>query len=313
MPGAASAHPRRVVDLLEDLGALSKIRRAGLRVALDQVSPAGTEATAELLDRLKVRVVGPGNKLQGGVFPHAPEPTADNLRAFGPRVRRHGADMGFAQDPDCDRLAIVDERGRYIGEEYTLVLAARALGELGGLRRGANIAVNLSTSRMIDDVAARFGARVVRTPVGEANVVAGMREGGSVIGGEGNGGVIWAGVTYIRDSLSAIGLALALRALGKKPLSALVGEMPSYAIVKRKVDLARKEDAAPAVRALGKAFADQKVDVQDGVRIDWLDRGAWVHVRASNTEPIMRLIAEAPDAAQANALLDQAAKVIARG
>src|ERR1043165_2959193 len=161
---------------------------------------------------------------------------------------------------------------------------------------------------MIDDIAARHGARVVRTPVGEANVVEAMKRekvagADVVLGGEGNGGVIWPRVTYVRDSLSAMALVLSLMARTGRRVSELVADLPRYAIEKRKVDLARKEDAAPAVAKVGAAYRDQRIDTQDGVRVDWTTGAragkAWLHVRASNTEPIMRLIPEAPSAPEA--------------
>jgi phosphomannomutase len=150
--------------------------------------------------------------------------------------------------------------------------------------------------------------------VGEANVVAAMKQRRTpCIGGEGNGGVIWPRVSYVRDSLGAMALVTALLARHRRPLSSLVAEMPTYAIEKRKVDLSAKEAAAPAVAALARAYASETIDTQDGIRIDWPARRAWLHVRASNTEPIMRLIAEAPDRAQAQGILDDAARVIAGG
>jgi phosphomannomutase len=310
-PGIGSVHPTLVAALLKDLGILKTIKNAKLAVALDRVGPAGDLETHHLLESLGTRAVGPRPDLSAGLFPHTPEPTADNLKAFGPIIRKHKADVGFAQDPDCDRLALVDESGTYIGEEYTLALAARAMGELGLLNKRSTIAVNLSTSRMIDDVAARFGAKVLRTPVGEANVVAAMKQHDCALGGEGNGGVIWPEVTYIRDSLGAMALVLALMARTGMTLSALTRDTPSYAIIKRKVDLARQSDAKPAVDKLAKHYRHERVDTQDGVRIDFAARSAWVHVRASNTEPIMRLIAEAPTPAQATGLLDEVAAVIA--
>lgn len=188
------------------------------------------------------------------------------------------------------------------------------------------LVTNLSTSRMLNDVAARYGARVVRTPVGEAHVVAAMKrlaqEGSTVVcGGEGNGGVIWPRVAYVRDSLSAMGLVLWLMNDGggtgrKRRLSELVAGVPAYAIVKRKVELAQRGDADAAVEAIARAYADQRVDRQDGAWVDFASGPragrAWLHVRASNTEPIMRLIAEAPTEGEAGALLDDAARVIAR-
>jgi phosphomannomutase len=173
---------------------------------------------------------------------------------------------------------------------------------------------NLSTSRMLDDVAAAHGARVVRTPVGEANVVQAMKELGDqcLVGGEGNGGVIWPRVTYVRDSLSAMGLVLALIQSRGQPLSKIVDAMPAYAIRKRKVNVKGPEDAQRAVAAVAAMFqkAGATVDRRDGAWVDLVSRRAWLHVRPSNTEPIVRLIAEAPAAREADALLDQAHSAI---
>lgn len=307
---AGAAHAERVVELARGLGVISTLRKRRPLAVIDSVGGAGTAAGPELLSRLGCRPHAMYERV--GVFPHVPEPTAQNLTGLCRAVKKHGAAMGFAQDPDADRLAIVDERGRYIGEEYTLVLACRALLEFGGLRRGGSVAVNLSTSRMIDDLCASHKVRVLRTPVGEANVVEAMKRERCAFGGEGNGGVIWPSVTYIRDSLGAMALVLALVARTGRTLSQLVGEMPAYAIEKRKVDLARKEDARPAVEKIAAAYKGERVDLQDGVRVDFASRSAWVHVRASNTEPIMRLIAEAPDGEQARGLVDEVAGVIAR-
>jgi phosphomannomutase len=247
-----------------------------------------------------------------GVFPHAPEPTLENLSAAGglcDAVRGLGACAGFAQDPDADRLAIIDERGRYIGEEYTLALAAEAvLGAMGPDARGRAVCTNLSTSRMLDDVAARHGARVIRTAVGEANVVEAMKASGAVIGGEGNGGVIWPEITFVRDSLSAMALVMGLVARSGRTIGDLVASMPQYAIVKRKADLSRKSDADPALDAIAQRYASASIDRQDGVRVDFADR--WVHVRPSNTEPILRLIAEAPTQSEAQSLLEDVEGIV---
>jgi phosphomannomutase len=306
---ALVTHVQNVGQRLQDLGAIKPIQRLKARVLLDSVNASGRLGAPLLLDALKCQLTHLGAD-DSGIFPHVPEPTRDNLRSVATKARAAKAHVTFAQDPDADRLAILDERGRYIGEEYTLVLCTMALVELGLIGKGSLLAVNLSTSRMIEDVAARVGAKVLRTAVGEANVVDAMKANRCVLGGEGNGGVIWPDITYIRDSLGAMGLVLALMAHTKASISQLVATIPSYAIVKRKVDLPSKDRARTAVDALAKAFATQRVDRQDGVWIAFDDRRAWLHVRASNTEPIMRLIAEAPTASVANALLDEAAKVI---
>ncbi|MEM9066442.1 MAG: phosphoglucosamine mutase [Planctomycetota bacterium] len=320
---AAMTHARHVAALARELGG----DPAGMRVVVDSVNCSGAQAAGGLLGLLGCRVVqlaGDGS----GVFPHVPEPTETNLSVEGglmEAVPGLKAQIGFAQDPDADRLALIDETGAYVGEEYTLALAAESvLSATGEKANGAVLAANLSTSRMIDDVSAKYGAGVVRTAVGEANVVEGLLGAGraAVLGGEGNGGVIWPGATYVRDSLSAMALVLSLMSRTGKPLSELAAAIPSYAIVKTKAPLASKADAEPAVAAVASAFADQRTDTADGVRVDWdeLPSGfgsgggaGWVHVRASNTEPIMRVIAEAPTEAQARGIVEAAERVIAGG
>ncbi|HZW05895.1 MAG TPA: hypothetical protein VFF65_02135, partial [Phycisphaerales bacterium] len=259
-------HPAMVLGIVKDLGVLAAIKKARLHVALDSVTSSGLWSALLLLDELGVKTSGVNDaaKLADGLFPHTPEPTRDNLVGLSRFVKKAKGrvDVGFAQDPDGDRLAVVDEQGTYIGEEYTLVLAAMAMGELGLLKKGQVLAVNLSTSRMIEDVAGWYGCHVVRTAVGEANVVEGMRANRSPIGGEGNGGVIWPRVTYVRDSLSAMAMVLALMGRTGRPLSALVDGLPRYAIEKRKVDLASRELAEPALKSLREAYAGERVDVQ---------------------------------------------------
>jgi phosphomannomutase len=280
-----AVHAQRVLQHV-DIGA---IRKKKLKVVLDSVHGAGGPETRALLEPLGVELVHLWGEPTGR-FPHTPEPTEANLRDLAAAVREHGADVGFAQDPDADRVAIVDENGRYIGEEYSLVLAALHVLGRSGAQRGLTLAANLSTSRMIDDVAAPFGATVLRTPVGEANVAAVMQQHRSIMGGEGNGGVILPQVCFVRDSLAGIALVLDLLAARAQPLSAIVDSVARYAIVKDKLDL-KPGMADGLADRLARQFAQQKVDRQDGVRIDWPDR--WVHVRPSNTEPILRIIAEA--------------------
>ena len=279
-------------DLVADLVDVELIRRAKLRAVVDSVHGAGGEEAAALLDHLGVQRVHLYRQPTGD-FPHVPEPTRENLTDLCDAVARESAHVGFAQDPDADRLAIVDEAGRYIGEEYTLALCA-----LHKLKAGDTAVANLSTSRMLDDLADAVGARVVRTPVGEANVAQGMRDHRSDLGGEGNVGIIWRPVSQVRDSLIGMAFVLEMLAHRQAPLSQLVREIPAYAIVKDKLELPRRELADPALQWVAQHHADQTVDTQDGVRVDWPDR--WVHVRPSNTEPILRIIAEAatPDAAR---------------
>ncbi len=294
-------HVKSVLDRVDVLGIASKHHK----VVLDSVNGAGCVATATLLSKLGCQVVHI-NATPDGKFPHAPEPTAENLTQLADEVKRQKAACGFAQDPDADRLAIIDENGKYIGEEYSLALCAKWIMSK---KSGVVTAANLSTSRMLDDIAAAAGGRVVRTPVGEANVVQAMLKEGSIIGGEGNGGVIDPRIVPGRDSLVGMAYVLSLMTQSGKTLSQLVAEIPKYEIVKTKFEC-RREDAERAVAALKKEFANEKIDTQDGIRIDWAN--AWVHARPSNTEPIMRIIAEAPDRAEAEKYISQVRAVVDR-
>jgi phosphomannomutase len=278
-------HVKKVLNYVDVLGISTK----RFKVVLDSVNGAGCVATATMLSKLGCQIVHLNNT-PDGQFPHPPEPTAENLKGLADEVRRQRASVGFAQDPDADRLAIVDEHGTYIGEEYSLALCAKWL-----LSKKPGVTVtNLSSSRMLEDIAAANGSRVVRTPVGEANVIDAMLRENATIGGEGNGGVIDPRIVPGRDSLVGMAYVLQLMAATGKSISALVDEIPRYQIVKTKFECPRA-DADRAVAALKKAFASEKVDVQDGIRIDWPEARAWIHARPSNTEPIMRVIAEAPE------------------
>lgn len=289
-PAGDKHHVDRTLELVD----VELIRSANLTVTVDSVHGAGGDEARHLLHALYVKL----HHLYAeptGDFPHTPEPTKENLVELSEQTAKLGADVGFAQDPDADRLAIVDETGSYIGEEYTLALCA--LHKLG---QGESVAANLSTSRMVDDIAANVGGTVIRTPVGEANVTQGMRDSGCTLGGEGNGGIIDNRVSQVRDSIIGMAYILELIASRKQRLSEIVKDIPAYAIVKDKADVdpAVLETMPEKMQA---AFADQKIDLQDGVRIDWPDK--WVHVRPSNTEPIIRVIAEASDEALAKELV----------
>jgi phosphomannomutase len=276
-------HVRRVLEHVDSLGISSK----RFKVVLDSVNGAGCIATATLLNKLGCQLIHL-NGVPNGQFAHEPEPTEKNLTTLADEVRRQRAHVGFAQDPDADRLAVVDENGTYIGEEYSLALAARLILSK---KKGAIAVTNLSSSRMLDDIAAKYDGHVIRTAVGEANVIQAMLDHGAVIGGEGNGGVIDPRIVPGRDSLVGIAYVLQLMTSTGKTISQLVKELPRYEIVKTKFEC-RREDANRAVEAIKARFASERLDTQDGIRIDWHD--AWVHARPSNTEPIMRIIAEAP-------------------
>jgi phosphomannomutase len=285
------------------------IRRRRFRVALDTVRGAGGAVMPELLERLGCRVAAI-NLATDGRFPRPPEPLPEHLKALGALVRRHKADLGIAVDPDVDRLAVVDERGRAIGEDYTLAFAVRAIlgGRAEGRRGGKRTVVcNLSTSLVVEDAARDCGATVVRAPVGEAHVARKILELKAPIGGEGNGGVMYPALHVGRDAPVAAALVLALLARERRSVSELVAAAPRYAIVKAKV--ARGPRLEPVYDGLRRAFPDATVDTQDGLRLAWGDR--WLHVRPSGTEPIIRLIAEAPAAAEAERLIDEGRRLCA--
>jgi phosphomannomutase len=301
-PDAIARHLDAVVALpWVDPAAIAERR---FRVVLDCVRGAGALAMLPLLGRLGVSVTGI-NLEPDGRFPRPPEPIPENLGELGQAVRADGADLGIAVDPDVDRLALVDETGTAIGEDYTLALAVHAV--LGGARtdgrQGQDVVVtNLSTSLVVEDAAREVGARLVRAPVGEANVARAMLAEGAVIGGEGNGGVMLPALHVGRDA--PLAAALILQYLGGVPerLSAWVRSRPRYVIVKARAP--RGTDLERRYEALRRAFPDGEVDRRDGLRISWSDR--WLHVRPSGTEPIIRLIAEAPTAADAEVLLARA-------
>ena len=296
-PGAIDRHLDAILALpLIDVGA---IRRRGFKVALDCVRGAGAGAIIPLLERLGCRVQGINLEMDGR-FPRPPEPVPENLGELSALVRKTGADVGLAVDPDVDRLALVDGTGHAIGEDYTLAFAVRAVldGRITG-GKVPTVVVNLSTSLVVEDAARARGARFVRAPVGEANVARAIRDEGALIGGEGNGGVMLPALHLGRDAPLGVALILHLLAQTGVTLSRLVAESPRYTIVKAKGP--RGSDLGPLYHRLRQRFADAAVDERDGLRLAWPDR--WLHVRPSGTEPIVRLIAEAPTPADAEALV----------
>jgi phosphomannomutase len=278
------------------------VAAAGFRVLLDGNGGAGGPTGRILLDKLGVHVV-PLNVDPTGVFVHEAEPIPAHLTGVAEAVRAAGVAVGFVLDPDADRLALIDERGECVSEEATLALAVRYRLS----QRVGPMVVNMSTSRMSGDLAAAAGATCARSAVGEANVVARMREVGAVIGGEGNGGVIDPRVGWVRDPFVGMALILSLMATEKKPLSRLVGELPRYAMLKTKFEVSRDRlpTALAAIRAKWPAAA---VDTLDGLRLDGPDW--WLHVRPSNTEPVVRVIAEAATREKAEALCREAGAVV---
>ena len=272
-----------------------RIRARKFRVALDSCRGAGAIIVPQLLERLGCMTTSI-NLEPDGRFPRPPEPVAENLGELERLVLDTRADVGLAVDPDVDRLALVSEDGKAIGEDYTLALAAKLV-----LRyRKGPVVINLSTSRVVDDVATAAGAPVIRAAVGEVNVATRMRSEQAAVGGEGNGGVILPELHLGRDAPLGIAILLQLMVEEGRPLSSIVNDHPRYVIVKDKLD--RPNASLTAVYdALRSAFPGAAADTQDGLRLAWEDR--WVHVRPSGTEPIVRVIAEAPTAAEARELV----------
>lgn len=293
----------RHVELVLDTVDAAAIRQRKFRVLLDSNHGAGSLMGRRLLNDLGCEVTLLGGE-PDGLFSHPPEPTAENLASVSEKVVSAGAAVGFCQDPDADRLALIDEKGRYIGEEYTVAIC---LDQVLRQRSGA-VVTNCSTSRMSEDLADKYGVPFFRSPVGEANVVQTMKDQQAVFGGEGNGGPIDPQVGFIRDSF--VGMAWVLHAMATRNMavSELADELPRYDICKTKQQVAR--DTIPAaLEALESHFADAHSDRMDGLRLDW--PGKWLLIRASNTEPIVRIVAETATAAESQRLCDEAASVIA--
>jgi phosphomannomutase len=291
---------------------VTAIRQRQFHVALDCVRGAGATAMLPLLERLGCRVSGI-NLETDGLFPRAPEPVPENLGELGRLVRESGAVIGLAVDPDVDRLALVDETGRPIGEDYTLAFAVRAVldgrttsNRGGGTAKHPVVVANLSTSLVVEDAARSAGARLLRAPVGEANVARAIRDEGAVIGGEGNGGVMLPALHIGRDAPLGVALILHLLATTGVTVSELVAGSPRYTIVKAKGP--RGPELRPMYDRLRERFRDAEADERDGLRLAWRDR--WLHVRPSGTEPIVRLIAEAPTAEDAERLVDAARELL---
>jgi len=301
-PGAIQRH-RDAILALPGLD-VARVRARRFRVVVDATNGAGSIATPALLEALGCDV----ERLYcepDGRFPRVAEPLPEHLGALGDRVRATGAALGLANDPDADRLAIVDERGEPIGEERTLQIAV----DWALVHGPGPVAVNASTSIGVEIIARRYGAPVHRTKIGEAHVAQKLLEVGGVIGGEGNGGVIYPALHATRDALLAAAITMDWLAAQERPLSARVAELPPVTMVKRKLDV-KIEDPGALQEALARAFPDGERNVLDGEKYLWED--CWVQVRASGTEPIVRILAEARTRERAESLADRAGEAVER-
>lgn len=294
----AEEHAKAVLETVS----VARIAGCGIRVLLDANGGAGGPLGSKLLRDLGCEVVEHGCD-PTGEFVHEPEPIPAHLQEVAPWVERSGCAVGFVLDPDADRLALMDETGNCVSEELTLALAVKwRLAQNHG-----PVVINMSTSRIVEDVATDAGCPCYRAAVGEANVVGRMRDVGAVIGGEGNGGVIDPRVGWVRDPFLGMAFVLSLMARQQKPFSQLVAELPRYAMLKTKYEVSRERLPA-AFAALIARWPDARVNTEDGLRLDGPDW--WLHVRGSNTEPIVRVIAETPTEAQTRELCETAGSVV---
>lgn len=288
---ANALHIKRVMDVVD----IELIRRKKFHIVLDSVNGAGSVVTPELLKALgcKVTMI---NCIPDGIFPRGAEPLPENLTQLSEAVIKSGADIGFAQDPDADRLAIVDEKGKPLGEEYTVTMVTDHLL----FKEKGRVVVNLSTTKAVEDVAVKHGVQFARAKVGEINVVEEMKKKGARIGGEGNGGVISPEIHLGRDSLAGIVYVLEMMAVRNKKISDIMKEMPAYFMKKGKVTLKQGTDINKIFTSVTGNFNGEKMSQIDGLRIDFKKNNAfknsWVHLRSSNTEPVFRIIAESDSA-----------------
>ncbi|MGI6074238.1 MAG: phosphoglucosamine mutase [Fermentimonas sp.] len=295
-------HIKSVIEL--DLVDVEAIKKANLKVAIDCINSVGGIAIPELLYALGVKEIFKIHCAPHGNFSHNPEPLPGNLLELSSLTKKSGADVGFAVDPDVDRLAIYCENGEPFGEEYTLV----SISDYVLQNKLGNTVSNLSSTRALRDVTEKRGGKYYAAAVGEVNVVSKMKEVGAVIGGEGNGGVIYPESHYGRDALVGIALFLTHMAkTGKKP-SELREEYPAYYMSKKKIDLDPTIDTDSILEKVKDSYKNEKITDIDGVKIDFDDK--WVHLRKSNTEPIIRIYSEAKSVEEADILANEIINLI---
>lgn len=299
---ALDYHINKILDL--DLVDAKLIAAADFKVSVDGINSVGGLAIPELLSKLGVKTVYKLNCEPTGNFAHNPEPLAEHLVDICALVKDKQADLGIVVDPDVDRLAFIDEHGVMFGEEYTLVAVADYILENFSSAKYNRAAVsNLSSSRALKDIADNHQAIYEAAAVGEVNVVSKMKEINAVIGGEGNGGIIYPELHYGRDALVGVALFLTYLAKQKISVSQIRNKYPNYIMIKHKLTLIDREEIKNIFDSLKSVYNSERIDERDGLKIEWSD--AWIHLRPSNTEAIMRLYIEAPDEARAQTLLKE--------
>lgn len=289
-------HIKQIIDL--PLVNVEAIKAANFKIAIDAVNSVGGIAIPAMLKALGVNDIIELYCEPNGIFPHNPEPLPEHLTEISKVVKEKGAHLGFVVDPDVDRLAIVNEDGSMFGEEYTLVAVSDYILQ----NKKGNTVSNLSSSRALKDVTLGYGGEYFASAVGEVNVVESMKKNNAVIGGEGNGGVIYPELHYGRDSLVGIALFLTHLAKTKGTCSDLRSQYPEYVIAKKKMQLTPEINVDKILISINDKFKDQNIIDIDGVKIEF--EHGWVHLRKSNTEPIIRIYAESRDVDSANQLAD---------
>ncbi len=279
---------------------VDQIRKCKFKVVIDAVNGGGSLALPAMLKALGCEVIEV-NCVPDGYFPHTPEPLPENLIDLLEAVKSNKADLGLAVDPDADRLAVCDEKGNYLSEEYTLVMAAETVLSQCPLP-DPKVVTNLSTTLAVTNIAEKYGAECLRTAIGEINVAKKMKEVDAVIGGEGNGGIISPDSHLGRDSLVGAALVLNFLASDERPMSEKYTDFPQYKMGKKKIEIGSNDPDA-ILEKLKAKFVDEDCNTVDGLKITWADR--WVHMRKSNTEPILRVYSEAPTTDAANELGDK--------
>ena len=298
-PNAVELHIKEVLKNLD----VKAIRKKRFKIGVDYVNGTGCVITPRFLSELGCKVFGL-NDNPNGIFNHEPEPLPENLKALCRLVKQKRLNIGFAQDPDADRLAVVSDKGAAIGEELTLALSVKFILSY---RKKGPVVTNLSASQVLNYITKGFKVKLIRAKVGESNVVREMKQRNAVIGGEGNGGVIFPKINYGRDSLVGMGLILEYLAKSNQKISQLVDGLPRFEMIKGKFKcpLSKTTDVLNTLRYV---YKNEDIDVTDGLKVIWPDR--WVHVRSSNTEPIIRIIAEAETKKEANDLYSKVVEKI---
>ncbi len=275
------------------------IRARKFKVAVDMINASACVMDPYLFKQLGVELI-PLNNIPNGKFAHRPEPLKENLTEIAELVKKSGADLGFAHDPDADRLVVINEQGEMISEEYTVTLCVE---NVLSKNPGKPIVINLSTSQMSADIAKKYRSECFRSIIGEGYVVDKIIEKNAIIGGEGNGGAIYPTINTVRDSFTSLSLILELLAERRQTVSECIATFPKYFIKKDKWPL--RGDLTIMYDKLKSHFGDAEIDTQDGLRLDLPD-GSWIHIRPSNTEPIIRMFGEAKTQERIDGLFEEA-------